>query len=724
MFSVRLILLLFVLPALADAREKDVSHWAFQQPRHVVPPQVRNPARPRSAVDGFILARLEKDGVAPAPEADRETLLRRLHFTLIGLPPTPEERAAFLSDDRPDAYERLVDRLLGSPQFGERWASHWLDVVRFAETNGYEGDSLRPHAWRYRDYVTRAFNKDIPYSVFLTEQLAGDLLAETEQDAGRRQELLIAAGLHRCGPQHLVSGNLDADTLRQEFLTEITDAAGAVFLGLTMGCARCHDHKFDPLSQKDYYQLEAFFASAHPREVDIASSPDRENHARVVKDLNDRSAPVRKAIADLEAPYRARILEQKKAKLEPAYRDALAIEQRNRTPQQQRLATDAQTLLKITWDEVLAVLSVKDAARRIELRKQLHDLQSQMPLPPAQAWTLGPGKSTPMHVLKRGDVKRRGEAVQPGYPGILLRVCSEPAKENLDRIALARWLTRPDHPLTARVIVNRLWQHHFGRGLVATPGDFGTRGTAPSHPELLDWLAGELIRSGWSLKHIHRLLVTSSAFRQDSRCNNPKAAERDPDNLLLWRMNRQRLDAEVLRDSMLAVSGQLTRRLGGPPVRVPLEPEVYDLIFTEDEPDGLWHETRDILEHSRRSLYLLRKRNVRLPLLEAFDQPDTLTPCPRRGTSTFAPQALILMNGPFAREQSRALAARLRREGQRTSEQLVRRAFVLALGREPNAAESKTALGFLDAQEKLAGKEALADLCLALLNRNEFLYVR
>jgi hypothetical protein len=370
-------------------------------------------------------------------------------------------------------------------------------------------------------------------------------------------------------------------------------------------------------------------------------------------------------------------------------------------------------------------------------------LYARTPAPPAQAWTIADNGGTPFgHVLKRGDPLRKGDRVEPGFPGVLGSRDS-PAKSRLD---LARWLTRPEHPLTARVIVNRLWQHHFGRGLVATPNDFGLRGAAPTHPELLDFLAGELVRHGWSLKHLHRLMVLSSTYQQDSRAG-PKARQADPDNRLLGRMNRRRLDAEALRDGVLAVAGTLNRKLGGPMVRVPLEPEVYELIFTEGEPDGLWHVTPDPREHTRRSLYLFNKRNVRLPLLEAFDQPDTLTSCPVRPVSTFAPQALLLLNSPFLHQQSQAFAARVLREAGAGPAAQVERAYRLALARPPRPDERELGVEFLRGQAVLlkqrlragrpvnvpgslpadadpAAAAALADLCLALFNRNEFLYVR
>ncbi|HZY83885.1 MAG TPA: DUF1549 and DUF1553 domain-containing protein, partial [Gemmataceae bacterium] len=588
----------------------DAGHWAFRPPVRPRIPSSRA-GTVHDPIDAFILARLEAAGLRPTAPADRVTLIRRVTFDLIGLPPTPAEVADFLTDTRPDAYERLVDRLLASPHYGERWAQHWLDVVRYAETNGYEGDGERPQAWRYRDYVVRALNDDKPYDRFVTEQLAGDLLAPSADTPARRAELLIAAGFNRCGPVHQVGGNVDAAVLRQEVLTEMTSAVGAAFLGLTVACARCHDHKFDPIPQADYYRLQAFFNAAKPREVDLATAADRAEFGRRVKKLNAQLDPLRRELNALDAPYQKRLGEAKKAKLEAAYREALDAEPAKRTPEQKKLAADAGPLLKVTWDEVVAALSPADRARRAALRKRLHELEAQRPAAPAQAWTVADGGGAlESHVLKRGNPHNKGARVGPDFPRAL-RPAGDKAGGPRDRLELARWLTKPDHPLTARVIVNRLWQHHFGRGLVGTPNDFGTRGEPPTHPELLDWLATELGRGG-SLKHLHRLMVLSNTYRQASRVPADSPARRaDPDNILFARMNRQRRDGESLRDAVLAVSGRLNLHIGGPPVRVPLEPEVYDLIFTEAEPDGLWPVTPDPREHTRRSLYLMAKRNVR-----------------------------------------------------------------------------------------------------------------
>ncbi|MCS7021467.1 MAG: DUF1549 and DUF1553 domain-containing protein [Gemmataceae bacterium] len=718
---------------------QDRTHWAFVPPRRAAVPAVPSGWAARNAIDAFIYARLHQAGLQPSPEADKRTLLRRLYFDLLGLPPTPEEADAFLNDPAADAYEKLVDRLLASPHFGERWAQHWLDVVRFAETNGYELDGDRPHAWRYRDYVIRSFNADKPYDRFLTEQLAGDELA-AGKDPRQTAELWIATGMHRCGPVHIVSGNLDQEMLRQERLTEMVKGVGTAILALTVDCARCHDHKFDPFSMGDYYRLQAFFAAARHADIDIASPEEKEAYKKQAAPLQAEIAALRKQVADIDAPYRAALSRAKREKLEPHYRQALDTPADKRTPQQKKLAEEAAVLIKVSWEEVVAALSPADRERRSALKQRWHELEARLPPPPAQAWAIRNEEPIPTFILKRGEPHRKLVSVVPAFPRVLTATAVEP-KSRLD---LARWLTRPDHPLTARVIVNRLWQHYFGRGLVPTTDDFGLRGQPPSHPELLDYLAVELVEHGWSLKHIHRLIVTSATYRQSALTTHGRHT--DPDNRLLWRMNRQRLDAEALRDAVLTAAGTLNRALGGPSVRVPLEPEVYALIFTEGEPDGLWPVTPDPRQHTRRSIYLYRKRNVRLPLLEVFDQPDTLNPCAARPVSTFAPQALILMNSPFIREQGMALAALLFQHCPTDEHQRLQLLFRRCYSRPPTASEQHMALEFLHAQQEtlrdrlrarqpigidpqqfppgtdLAQARAWADLAVVLFNTHEFVY--
>jgi hypothetical protein len=679
-----------------------------------------------------------------APEADRSTLLRRVTLDLTGLPPSLEEQEAFLNDPSPDAYEKVVDRLLASPQFGERWAQHWLDVVRYAESNGYEADGQRPHFWRYRDYVINSFNADKPYGQFLAEQIAGDELAKG-QDPRAAQERLVATAMHLCGPVQVVGGNSDREINRQEVLTEMVNGVGATFLGLTLGCARCHDHKFDPISQADYYRIQAFFAATVSDEVNVATEAETAAHQRASAALQARMAPLRVQIAAIEAPYRARLTEEKKARLEPKYRDALAIPADKRTPEQKELAAHAQILAKVTWDEVVAALPDRDRSKRAALRAQVHALEAELPPPPMRLPAVRENSSIPpTHLLKRGDVKRKGAEILPEFIRVVDRAAAtaEPGRRRT-RLDLARWLNEPGHPLTARVIVNRLWQHHFGRGIVATPNDFGRHGEPPSHPELLDWLATELSQTNGRLKPFHRLMVLSQTYRQSSRLDaNPTAVTADPENRLLGRMNRRRMEAEAIRDSLLAAAGNLLLQGGGPMVRVPLEPEVYDLIFTEDEPDGLWKTTVDARQHGRRSIYLFAKRNVRLPLLEVFDQPDTLTSCAARMSSTFAPQALVMMNGPLAQQQGRLLATRLLRQPGDLNARIAV-AFRWTLNRPPTSNEQGAVENFLRQQRERIGDRllvresvnlptdfpddtdpaeaaAVVDFCLSLLNLHEF----
>jgi hypothetical protein len=742
--------------------EKD--YWAFRSP---IPSAISVAHRTdwiRTPIDAFILAKLEAAGLSPSPEADKRTLLRRVTFDLAGLPPTLAEQEAFLADTRPDAYERLVERLLASPHYGERWAQHWLDVVRYAESNGYEADSERPHAWRYRDYVIRSFNEDKPYNQFLTEQIAGDLLAKDREPRAVADDW-VATGLHRCGPVHMTSGNTDPELNRQEVLTEMVNGLGSAVLGLTMACTRCHDHKFDPLTQADYYRLQAFFASTKYREIDLATKEETEQQKKEADAIRAKIAPLQKKVLELEQPYRIKINDAKVAALEAKYVNATLVPAAKRTAEQKRLAEQAETLLKITWDEIVAALSANDRRQRQEWRDEIHALEAQLPPPPAQAWAVADdAKPAETYILKRGDVKTKGPAVEPGFPRILRNESTKNSSARLSRIDLAEWLTRPDHPLTARVWVNRLWQHHFGRGIVSTPNDFGLRGERPTHPELLDWLATEFIRSGWSTKAIHRQILLSATYRQISSiadCRLPIADSKqpnqqsaidnrqllDPDNRLLWHMNRQRLEGETLRDAMLAVAGNWNPKMGGPMVRVPLEKEVYDLIFTEGEPDGLWKPSPEPHAFERRSIYLFAKRNVRLPMLEAFDQPDTLNSCAIRPVSTFAPQALILMNGPFAQMQSKAFAVRLLHEVGSEPDALVARAFLLAFGRPARELEMKWSREFIERQTNVLREQmrkgraigapsgtppqldpayvhALCDFCLALFNANELVYVR
>jgi hypothetical protein len=648
-----LLLLLAGASAVAD-NPRGEPHWSFRKRSRPEVPRFADAAGRawvRNDIDAFVLERLRREGLRPAPEADRRTLIRRLCFDLTGLPPTPAEVDAFVNDPAPDAYERLVDRLLADPRHGEQWGRHWLDVVRYAETEGFEYDRTHPGAWRYRDYVIRAFAEDRPYDRFAVEQLAGDEIAPDDRDC------VTAAGFHRLGPVRRNAGNPELAFSRHEVLTEMTDAVGAVFLALTVGCARCHDHKFDDFSQADYYRLQAFLAAAQEHDVVLAGPAE-------------------------QAEWKART---------------------EKTKSEIKKLKDSLTGLE------------GEPLRRA--RERLREAERGLPPPLPAIHTVRDveAERTPVHVLKRGDPDRKGDQVGPRVPGALAEPGTAelpPAARN-PRAVLARWLTEPGHPLTARVMINRVWQYHFGRGIVETANDFGVNGSPPSDPELLDCLANEFVANGWHLKPLHRAIVLSSTYRQASRSPDATAGTRkDPDDRLLWHFPRRRLDAEEVRDAMLAVAGGLNVKAGGPSVVVPADPDLISLLYDPAQ----WAVTEDEREHRRRSVYLLAKRNLRLPFAEAFDQPDRLTSCPRRESSTHALQALELLNGKTANRLAEALARRLEREAGSDRGAQVELAYRLAAGRVPTAKEKELALTFL-------ARQPLREFALVVFNLNAFLYV-
>jgi hypothetical protein len=538
---------------------------------------------------------------------------------------------------------------------------------------------------------------------------------------------------------------------------------GNGIMGLTIGCARCHDHKFDPIPQADFYRLQSFFAASDNYDFKRPTKEQEQAYGAAVKSHEEKLKPILDQIAAIEKPYRENLTAAKRAKLEPQFANALIKDEKLRNDEEKRLAKEAQSMLEIKWNELVATISPEDCERRAALRRQMHsiELYAPDPLPKALAVadTLNPIPQ--MNILKGGDPHRLGDEVRPRFPSVTL---SEDApleaeikpvqiggfKSTGRRLALARWLTGPDNPLTARVMVNRLWHYHFGRGVVATPNDFGRNGQQPTHPELLDWLAVEFSQSqGWSLKRMTEIMVLSNAYQQSSAPSSVEAdakAKVDPDNKLLWRMNRQRLDAEAIRDAVVAVSGNLTEGFGGPSIKVPLEPEVYDTIFTEYEPDNLWPVHPDPRQHTRRSLYLIRKRNVRLPLLVAFDAPDLMAVCGARQVSVHALQSLTLMNSEFMLRQSRALAQRLFKESGADERVMISRLYELTLARKPRPDESRLTQSFLKGQVAVIrgriarGEEvsklqdlpkgvdeatgaAWVDLCLAVMNLNEFIYL-
>ncbi|MGE3310427.1 MAG: DUF1549 and DUF1553 domain-containing protein, partial [Limisphaerales bacterium] len=547
-------------------------HWAFQPVGSPSIPEVANPgAALSSPVDAFLVARLEAVGIAPGPEADRATLIRRVSLDLVGLPPSPEEVDAFVADASPDAFEKVVDRLLDSPHYGERWARHWLDLARYAESEGFKADETRPNAWRYRDYVIRSFNADKPYDRFVMEQIAGDELWPDDPDAR------IATGFNRHYPDESNARNLVQR--RQEILNDITDTVGFAFTGLTFACARCHDHKWDPISQADYFRLQAFFANTAAVDTLPLSSPtELEDHARRLAAWEAATRETREELECIETPVRDAIIADYVEKYPAEIQAMLAKPARDRAPFERQMVAKAGLYLDPASHQYLATSQAVGSrlkgdvkARWSELRAELKKHAGLRPEDPpvATAMTDLGSECPPTHLLRRGLWNAPEEKVEPGFLAVLghqdATIEAVPSGTSGRRAALARILVDPANPLTARVVVNRLWHHHFGRGLVGTPSDLGLKGDKPTHPELLDWLARDLIDHGWSLKHTHRRIVLSAAYRQSSR-HRADAAALDPENLLLWKYPRHRLEGEAIRDALLAVSGRLNPKLGGPSI--------------------------------------------------------------------------------------------------------------------------------------------------------------
>jgi hypothetical protein len=697
------------------AEERD--HWAFLPPKRVSPPSTRDRGWPYNPIDVFILAGLEANDLKPAPEADRPTLLRRLNFDLTGLPPSPGEVEAFIGDRSPGAYEKVVDRLLASPQYGVRQAQHWLDLARYADTDGFEFDQARPNAWRYRDWVVDALNPDMPYDRFVRLQLAGDEIVPEDPSA------FVATGFDRCYPD-MVDLN-DQRLRRQNALNDITETTGLVFLGLTIGCARCHDHKFDPIRQADFYRLQAFFAGSRFRDdYPLAKPKRRKAYEQVISAWRSEVARVQAAILRIETPVRDRIAPGLPM---GALDEAVAAYNK---PESERTPAEVAVVYGLLsrdgrirpgdWPRLL------DPAANASRREWLAQLDrvnkaAPRPLPTARGIDEASPGAPPTYFLRRGELSAGGPEVRPEIPAVLAtqtRSAAPPIVQSEGssgrRRALAEWLTQPDHPLTARVIVNRLWQYRFGRGLVGTSSDFGKMGDEPSHPELLDWLATELVARGWSLKAMHRLIVTSAAYRQSSRPRSPAEREADPENRWLSGQNRRRLDGEAIRDALLAASGRLNPALGGPGVFPPLPPELTML----SSKGAIWPVSSNVADQDRRSLYVFVRRNLRYPFFEAFDRPDTNASCPKRPVTTIAPQALSLLNSPLSSEAARALAKRVERQTGGSLDEKIEHAYLLILGRRPDVEEKELARGFL-----AAGGNSFAEFCLALMNLNEFVYV-
>ena len=674
-----------------EITEADRKHWSFQS---IAKPDVPSIEAieyadwSRTPIDQFILRSLLTKGLNPAPQADRRTLIRRVYFDLLGVPPSPRELQSFLLDESDDAYERLVDELLARPEYGERWARLWLDLVRYAESDGFRQDAYRKGAYHYRDYVIRSLNEDKPYDRFVAEQLAGDELYPDDPAAW------VGTAYFRLQPYEY--NQRDIVTQRQDLLNDITDVTADVFLGLGMKCARCHDHKFDPILQKDYFRLQAHFAALMPRDdVPLLSPPDREHYEQQLAEWQTATQQIHDQIDEIWRPYLEKQAAAAIAKFTPELQGTFEKPDDQRAPLEKQLAY---FIARQTREEGKPKLKEKDAKRVKDLEAELKRFGSLKPKTPAMASVSNDvGAKAPFTFV---SLKRRseGDAIEPDGMQVLNGAVPKVNANQLSnstgrRTALVRWLTSPEHPLTARVAVNRIWQQHFGRGLVPTPSDFGKLGSEPSHPELLDWLATTFMKQGWQSKDIHRMILNSSTYKQSAR--HPSATEQetiDPENQYCWRSRVRRLDAEQLIDATLSVSGQLVERVGGP---------------------GESSSTK------RRAIYRKVMRNKPDPLLSLFDGADNINSTPRRNTTTTSPQALSLLNGKFGIAAADAMAKRIARSTKEARSQ-IQLGYELAFGRSPSETELQLAIEYLEDSNQT---NRLSSFCHVLLNANEFIYV-
>jgi hypothetical protein len=687
----------------AKTAEKHDPHldWLLHKPVGPPFPAVQNTRWVRNPIDAFVLAKLESKGMQPAPPASKRAWLRRVYFDLIGLPPAPEDIEAFESDHSLDADERVVDKLLSDSRYGERWGRHWLDLARFAESDGFAIDGERPTAWRYRDYVIRAFNQDKRYDTFIKEQLAGDEM----QGGGDRAEHLVALGFLRMGTWE-ADANFKTQ-LRQDVLNELTGTVGQVFLGFTVGCARCHDHKYDPIPQRDFYRLQAFFA---PMRVEDRPDPFAPaEHPKLMKSMmrqyEDESEEAADSLKKIEDGLKAKFAAAKGVKAD-----------NNKRGDYMKALKDAKDPI-FTAEERKSWTAARDRAKQmadsaLRYRPVAYSVSD---VTPPQVPTLAE-----TYVLAGGELANKGEKVEPGFLRAVAGT-SEPAKipfaggSSGRRTALADWIASPDNPLTARVMMNRVWQHHFGEGIVRTPSDFGINGERPSHPELLDWLATQFVEKKWSLKAMHRLMLTSNTYRQSTEhSEHEKYAGIDPKNQLLWRMNWVRLEGEVIRDSVLAVSGQLQKADGGPGVFVSVPSDVASgFEFFK------WFPSTE-KEQARRTIYTFQRRSVMNPMVEVFDGANMSEVCSRRSSTVVPTQAFTLLNGEFTNNEAKHFAERVVELAGPDRDKQMEKAFLLTLGRLPSARERQKAADLFAAGPS---REALTRLGVVLFNLNEFIYL-
>lgn len=711
-------------------------HWSFRRPQRPIQPTVSDTAWCRNPVDRFLRAQLERARVQPGSNAEPSRLLRRLHLDLIGLPPTLAEQDAFRRRTQTvgsdNALDEVIDALLQRPQYGERWARHWLDLVRYADSNGYERDAAKPFVWRYRDWVIQAFNDDLPYDRFVTAQLAGDEMP------GATGDTLIATGMLRLG--HWDDEPADPDTDRYDQLDDIVSTSSQVLLGLTLGCARCHDHKFEPLSTRDYYSMVAVFNPLkRPQngrtELTLPAGSPEELAALASRDA--RVAVLEASLAEARQRAREHWVETGRSKLPAESITAFRVPQPQRTDAQKKLVSEVLPKLDLELSAAPELKSDRDRIAAVE--RELSQARASGPELRQGYFMQEPSPKTgATHVLIRGNPRRPGSEVSAAVPAILVRqqpaFPSATARTTQRRLGLAQWIASKDNPLTARVLVNRVWQQHFGVGLVRTPSDFGLMGEPPTHPELLDWLADWFVNEGgWSFKKLHRLLLTSRAWR----LQRSAPSETDPENRLLGHLPYRRLEAEVIRDSMLAVSGQLNPKMFGPAM-FPAIPDAA--IEANTDRQSVWKASSPD-EASRRTIYTFIKRGLVVPMLEVLDLCDTVHSTSRRPVTTVAPQALTLFNGDFANQQARFFAKRLRLEAGPEPGLQIDLAYRLALNRLPSDSERQSMRTFLQLESdrhrtegstahgatRISASEAsheaaLEQLCRVILNLNEFVY--
>jgi hypothetical protein len=735
------------VPETRPISDEERGRWAFKLPVQADLPSVARTDL-TNPIDRFLERERAERGLTPAPRADRLTLVRRAYLDLLGLPPSPSEIDAFLADAAPGAWERLVDRLLASPHYGERYGRHWLDVARYADSAGFEYDFHRPNAWRYRDYVIRSFNTDKPYDAFLIEQIAGD-----EMD-GKTQETLIATGFLRAGPRVLFREK-DNPERRYDYLDEILGTVGKGTLGLTVNCARCHDHKFDPIRQKDYYALQASIFGYVETSVPLAPPAEAQAYLARNEEIDARREALTALVVALERPYRAKLeLEQIKSGFSDAIYQAAAKPESERTAGEKLLATQVYEAVNVPGSQIDKVMTPDELARKKALVAQIEALERErpQPLPMAEIVTdgdyrfaplgagddvvscpkcripppfpgsylhKGPGRyqAPPSHFLIRGDTQSPGPETQPGFIDVITFGSPPTAIPRPDgrtsgrRLALARWIASRENPLTARVIVNRLWQKHFGRGIVSTLENFGRMGDPPTHPDLLDWMAVEFMNRGWSIKQINKLMMTSEAYQMASAFENASNSRSDAENRYLWRFRPQRLEAEIVRDAMLAVGGNINLAIGGEPVFPFVPKEILAGQFR-----GKWENTPDGPEAWRRGVYVYRRRSLPYPMFDTFDHPDMNATAGARNVSTVPTQALTLLNNSFVLSQAKRLADRIAREAA-TQRAQIDLGYRIALGRPATADEIGIATD-------LIGRQSPVSFTHVLLNLNEFIYMR